>query len=124
MVAASSAKAAFVEIVIVPPRLQIFVLFSYSFALSDAGNAYSPADVLPYACRADALFFWRGQKFNLMCRRNANYFSGIADIVDANEQVPEFCGGRNPENALHRLFRLVENAVRHVARQADEVASL
>jgi 2-polyprenyl-6-methoxyphenol hydroxylase-like FAD-dependent oxidoreductase len=42
--------------------------------------------------------------------------------VDRPEQIIELAGRRDPEEAFHRLVALVENAVRNLHRQPDEIA--
>src|SRR5262245_32721324 len=44
--------------------------------------------------------------------------------MDRRKQIVEPSCGRNPEEAFHRLIRLVEDAMRNIHRHSDEIARL
>src|SRR5215212_12096738 len=74
--------------------------------------------------RAGALPLGRRQKHDLVLGRERNHVRRVLLLhaVDRPEQVVELARRRYPEQALDRLLGLVEQTMRYVHRQADQVS--
>src|SRR5215213_9447402 len=74
--------------------------------------------------RAGALPLGRRQEHDLVLGRERNYVGWVLLLhaVDRPEQIVELARRRHPEQALDRLLGLVEQTMRYVHRQADQIA--
>src|SRR5262245_29111094 len=68
----------------------------------------------------------RRQEVDFVTRGQRNHLFRLLLFhrMDGLEQIVKPSGGRNPEEALHRLIGLVEDAVWNIHRHPDEIARL
>src|SRR5215212_8373948 len=80
--------------------------------------------VLSRVGRAGALRLGRRQEHDFVLGRKRNHVRRVLLLhaVDRPEQVVELARRRYPEQALDRLLGLVEQTMRYVHRQADQIA--